>query len=44
MVYSPAEVEALAKVAAKKDVLVLTDEIYEQFSYDGPATSIAQVL
>jgi aspartate aminotransferase/aminotransferase len=42
IVYSPAEVEALAKVAAKKDVLVLTDEIYEQFSYDGPATSIAK--
>jgi len=42
IVYSPAEIEALAKVAAKKDVLVLTDEIYEQFSYDGPATSIAK--
>jgi len=42
MVYSPAEVEALAKVAAEKDVLVLTDEIYELFSYDGPATSIAK--
>jgi len=41
IVYSPAEVEALAKVAAEKDVLVLTDEIYEQFSYDAPATSIA---
>lgn len=42
IVYSPAEVEALAKVAAEKGVLVLTDEIYEQFSYDGPATSIAK--
>jgi len=42
MVYAPAEVEALAKVAAEKDVLVLTDEIYELFSYDGPATSIAK--
>jgi len=42
IVYSPAEIEALAKVAAQEDVLVLTDEIYEQFSYDGPATSIAK--
>ncbi|HSV98931.1 MAG TPA: aminotransferase class I/II-fold pyridoxal phosphate-dependent enzyme [Sedimentisphaerales bacterium] len=42
IVYSAGEVEALAKVAAQKDVLVLTDEIYEQFSYDGPATSIAK--
>ncbi len=42
MVYSPAEIQALAKVAAEKDVLVLTDEIYEQFSYDGPATSIGK--
>ncbi len=42
MVYSPAEVEALAKVAAQRDVLVLTDEIYEQFSYDQPATSIGK--
>jgi aspartate aminotransferase len=42
MVYSPAEVEALAKVAAEKDVLVLTDEIYELFSYDHPTTSIGK--
>ncbi|MGE5294393.1 MAG: pyridoxal phosphate-dependent aminotransferase [Solirubrobacterales bacterium] len=42
IVYSAAEVEALAKVAAQKNVLVLTDEIYETFSYDGPATSIAK--
>lgn len=42
IVYSAAEVEALARVAAQKGVLVLTDEIYETFSYDGPATSIAK--
>ncbi len=42
IVYSPSEIQALAKVAAEKDVLVLTDEIYEQFSYDGPATSIGK--
>jgi aspartate aminotransferase len=42
IVYSDSEVKALAKVAAEKDVLVLTDEIYEQFSYDNPAVSIAK--
>lgn len=42
IVYTPAEIQALAKVAAEKDALVLTDEIYEQFSYDGPATSIGK--
>ncbi len=42
MVYPPEQIEALAKVAAEQDVLVLTDEIYEQFSYDAPATSIAK--
>lgn len=40
MVYTQAEVEAIAKVAAERDVLVLTDEIYEQFSYDGPCVSV----
>lgn len=42
IVYPPEQIEALAKVAAERDVLVLTDEIYEQFSYDAPATSIAK--
>jgi aspartate aminotransferase/aminotransferase len=42
MVYSEAEVKAVAEIAAKKDVLVLTDEIYERFCYDGECPSIAK--
>ena len=42
IVYSEDEIKALAQVATEKDVLVLTDEIYEQFSYDGRCTSIAK--
>ena len=42
IVYSDDEIEALAKVAGEHDILVLTDEIYERFSYDGPCTSIAK--
>jgi aspartate aminotransferase/aminotransferase len=42
IVYAPAEIKALAKVATEHDVLVLTDEIYEQFSYDWPSTSIGK--
>ena len=42
VVYSESQIKALAKVAKEKDVLVLTDEIYEQYSYDGPAVSIAK--
>lgn len=41
-VYPRADVAALAKVAAERDVLVMTDEIYEQFCYDGPCTSIGR--
>ncbi|UCG47362.1 MAG: aminotransferase class I/II-fold pyridoxal phosphate-dependent enzyme [Phycisphaerales bacterium] len=40
-VYSEAEIKALAEVATKKDILILTDEIYEKFSYDGGSPSIA---
>jgi aspartate aminotransferase len=42
IVYPESQIKALAQVAAEKDVLVLTDEIYEQFSYDQPAVSIAK--
>jgi aspartate aminotransferase/aminotransferase len=42
IVYSDEQVRALAKIAAEKDILVLTDEIYEQFCYDGPCASIAK--
>ncbi len=41
VVYSQQEIEALAKIAAEKDILILTDEIYETFCYDGPCPSIA---
>ena len=42
VVYAQDEIEALARVATEKDILVMTDDIYEQFSYDGPPTSIAK--
>ncbi|HLB72686.1 MAG TPA: aminotransferase class I/II-fold pyridoxal phosphate-dependent enzyme [Sedimentisphaerales bacterium] len=40
-VYTANELEALAKAAAEKDILVLSDQIYEKFCYDGPCASIA---
>jgi aspartate aminotransferase/aminotransferase len=42
MVYSQQQVREIAEIAAKKDVLMLTDEIYERFSYDGECPSIAK--
>jgi aspartate aminotransferase/aminotransferase len=42
VVYAQDEIEALAQVATERDILVMTDEIYEQFSYDAPATSIGK--
>ncbi|MFQ6036324.1 MAG: pyridoxal phosphate-dependent aminotransferase [Sedimentisphaerales bacterium] len=41
MVYSEGEIKKLAEVAAEQDTLILADEIYEKFSYDGACTSIA---
>ncbi len=41
MVYSPEQMESLRKIAAEKDVIVLADEIYEKFCYDGDCPSIA---
>jgi len=41
-VYSAEQLKALAEVAAKNDIVVMSDEIYEQFSYDAPAVSIAR--
>ncbi|MFC1738088.1 pyridoxal phosphate-dependent aminotransferase [Planctomycetota bacterium] len=41
-VYSQQQIKTLAEVAAEKDVIVLTDEIYNQFCYEGPCTSIAK--
>jgi aspartate aminotransferase/aminotransferase len=39
-VYSEEQIKALAKIAAEKDILILTDEIYERFCYDGDCASI----
>jgi len=41
VVYSEEQIKALAEVAAEKDILVMTDEIYERFCYDGQCPSIA---
>lgn len=35
MVYSPAEIRALAEVIIEKDLWVVSDEIYEKILYDG---------
>ncbi|MBF2016051.1 MAG: pyridoxal phosphate-dependent aminotransferase [Rivularia sp. T60_A2020_040] len=35
MVYTPAEIKALAEVIVEKDILVVSDEIYEKILYDG---------
>jgi len=40
-VYSEEQIKALAKIAAEKDILVITDEIYEKFCYDSNCPSIA---
>jgi aspartate aminotransferase/aminotransferase len=40
-VYSEEQIKALAEIAAEKDVLVITDEIYDKFCYDGECPSIA---
>ena len=41
VVYSEQQIKSLAKIAAEKDILVMTDEIYEKFCYDGKCPSIA---
>jgi aspartate aminotransferase/aminotransferase len=40
VVYSEKQIRELAQVAAAKDILVMTDEIYEKFCYDGPCPGI----
>jgi len=42
VVYSQGEIKKLAEIAAEKDILILSDEIYEKFCYDGKCTSIAR--
>ncbi|MHC4543429.1 MAG: pyridoxal phosphate-dependent aminotransferase [Planctomycetota bacterium] len=41
VVYSEKRIKALAEIAAKNDVVILTDEIYEKFCYEGRCASIA---
>ena len=41
MVFSEERIKALAKVAADNDILVMTDEIYDKYCYDGDCPSIA---
>jgi len=41
VVYSEEQIKRLAQIAAEKDILVMTDEIYERFCYDGQCPSIA---
>jgi len=41
IVYSEQQIKALSEIAAEKDILVMTDEIYERFCYDGECPSIA---
>ena len=41
-VYSDQQVTALAEIAGEKDIVVMTDEIYEKFCYDGECPSIAK--
>ena len=41
-VYSDQQIKAIAAIAAKKDIPVMTDEIYEKFCYDSDCPSIAK--
>ncbi|MBN2020271.1 MAG: aminotransferase class I/II-fold pyridoxal phosphate-dependent enzyme [Sedimentisphaerales bacterium] len=42
MVYGRGELEAIAQAADKRGIVILSDEIYRLFSYDGPSESIAR--
>ncbi len=42
VVYAPEQLQAMAAVAQKHELLVLSDDIYQHFSYDGPAQSIGR--
>jgi len=41
-VYSEEAVRAVAGIAAEHDLVVISDEIYSKFCYDGPCVSIAR--
>jgi aspartate aminotransferase len=42
-VYSREEMKAVAEVAAKHDLLIVSDEIYQPFCYDRPFVSLVEV-
>jgi len=42
-VYTSEELADIAAIAAKRDLLVISDEIYDHFCYDGPFNSIANI-
>lgn len=44
VVYTQAELDALAKVVHNKPIFVLSDEIYSELNYDQPHASIAHAL
>ncbi|MCD4831319.1 MAG: aminotransferase class I/II-fold pyridoxal phosphate-dependent enzyme [Anaerohalosphaeraceae bacterium] len=42
VVYSSEQIEAVVKIAAEKEILIISDEIYDKFCYDGPCPSVAK--
>ncbi|MBC8378465.1 MAG: aminotransferase class I/II-fold pyridoxal phosphate-dependent enzyme [Planctomycetes bacterium] len=40
VVYTEAEIREIVEVARKHDIIIMSDEIYEEFSYDGKAVSV----
>jgi aspartate/methionine/tyrosine aminotransferase len=42
-VHTQAELQAIAEVAAERDILVISDEIYNLFCYDQPFVSMASI-
>ena len=43
MSYTEEELRAIGEIAVKKDVFIISDEIFEYFSYDKPHISIASI-
>jgi aspartate aminotransferase len=41
-VFGSAELKDIANIASKNNIIVLSDEIYEKFSYDGPCETIVK--
>lgn len=42
MVYSTEQLKTVAEIARRNDIVVMSDDIYDKFSYDSPAESIAK--